>query len=481
MLNMLKFFKIIFVYFLLSLTVIYQSNSQTPSTDNNFLLQNFILSLEGGLAYGSSDYKNATPGPAFRGSIEYYPIIIQNSRLGVKAFAGGLTLKFNDTRNLISSNDGLRDIPDHISTDGIQIGSGISFGYAFNDYFIPSITVGGTFLKFSPKDSDGKIRPFNKADVYKKEIISFYFEGELKIKISERFSVNTQLSYYPTSSDYLDDVSASTNNDTYLTGMLGISYAFTGNFDSDGDGIKDNVDICPDSKEDFDGFEDEDGCPDPDNDKDGILDLQDKCPDQAEDKDGFEDWDGCPDLDNDKDGIWDVNDNCPDEAEDIDGFQDEDGCPDVDNDGDGILDINDKCPDQPETINNFEDGDGCPDAAQQETFYQFNLRGDDTFNNGSSNLTEAAKLVLNEIAFYIQNQPKSKWRIEGHMDSQGSSYTIKKLSYDRARSAYDYLITQGVLADQLEVYGLGDSFPIGNNNSAEGRSSNRRIMIIRED
>lgn len=207
--------------------------------------------------------------------------------------------------------------------------------------------------------------------------------------------------------------------------MLGISYAFTGNFDSDGDGIKDNVDICPDSKEDFDGFEDEDGCPDPDNDKDGILDLQDKCPDQAEDKDGFEDWDGCPDLDNDKDGIWDVNDNCPDEAEDIDGFQDEDGCPDVDNDGDGILDINDKCPDQPETINNFEDGDGCPDAAQQETFYQFNLRGDDTFNNGSSNLTEAAKLVLNEIAFYIQNQPKSKWRIEGHMDSQGSSYTIK--------------------------------------------------------
>jgi OOP family OmpA-OmpF porin len=83
--------------------------------------------------------------------------------------------------------------------------------------------------------------------------------------------------------------------------------------DKDGDGILDNVDKCPSEPEDKDGFEDEDGCPDPDNDKDGILDVADKCPNEPEDKDGFEDEDGCPDPDNDKDGILDKDDKCPNE------------------------------------------------------------------------------------------------------------------------------------------------------------------------
>ncbi|HJZ84977.1 MAG TPA: transporter, partial [Polyangia bacterium] len=76
--------------------------------------------------------------------------------------------------------------------------------------------------------------------------------------------------------------------------------------DRDGDGIKDDVDQCPDDPEDFDDFEDEDGCPDPDNDRDGIPDVDDKCPNEPETKNGFEDADGCPDsldLDRDGDGI----------------------------------------------------------------------------------------------------------------------------------------------------------------------------------
>lgn len=474
--------KIFFVYLVISVAPVWNIYSQTILTENDFLSQNFILSLNGGISYGFSDYKNSSLGPSLRGSLEYYPIIIQNARLGIKAFAGGLTLKFDDSRNSISSNDGPREIPNEVATDAIQLGAGLSFGYAFGESIIPSITVGASYLNFSPKNTDGHVLVYNSLDKYNKSIVNFMLEGELKVRVSERFSINTVLCYHPTSTDYLEDVAAATNNDTYLTGMLGLSYAFSGNFDSDGDGIKDNIDLCPDAAEDKDGFEDEDGCLDPDNDKDGILDMQDKCPNQAEDKDGFEDWDGCPDLDNDMDGIIDVNDKCPDEAEDMDNFQDEDGCPDFDNDGDGVLDLNDKCPNEPETINNFEDADGCPDnVSQQETFYQFNLRGEDTFNSSSSTLKESAKLILNEIAFYLQNELNSKWRIEGHMDSQGSVYTIKKLSYDRAKAVFDYLVSQGVNANQLEVYGLGDSFPIGNNNTAEGRNANRRIMIIRED
>jgi hypothetical protein len=176
--------------------------------------------------------------------------------------------------------------------------------------------------------------------------------------------------------------------------FLGVMY-ISEDQDRDGDGINDSVDECPTDKEDVDGHEDGDGCPDPDNDLDTIIDSVDKCPDKAEDPDGFEDLDGCPEADNDKDGIPDDNDVCPlkpetkngykdtdgcpdvpdtdedgvidsedkcvNEPEDTDGFEDTDGCPDPDNDGDGVPDNLDECIEEPETINGFEDTDGCPD------------------------------------------------------------------------------------------------------------------------
>jgi hypothetical protein len=68
-----------------------------------------------------------------------------------------------------------------------------------------------------------------------------------------------------------------------------------GGGDRDGDGIKDDVDKCPDDPEDFDAFQDDDGCADPDNDHDGVLDINDKCPNQPETVNGVMDEDGCPD------------------------------------------------------------------------------------------------------------------------------------------------------------------------------------------
>lgn len=65
-----------------------------------------------------------------------------------------------------------------------------------------------------------------------------------------------------------------------------------------------------------------------DTDGDGIPDAQDQCPLMAEDWDGFQDYDGCPDLDNDRDGILDVNDQCPNDPETYNGYYDFDGCPD---------------------------------------------------------------------------------------------------------------------------------------------------------
>jgi hypothetical protein len=96
--------------------------------------------------------------------------------------------------------------------------------------------------------------------------------------------------------------------------------------DNDGDGVRDVDDICPNIKGLVGKLLERPGCPEQD-DGDGIsLDL-DACPNAAEDFDGFEDKDGCPDLDNDNDGIPDLDDRCPSEPEIMDGIADTDGCP----------------------------------------------------------------------------------------------------------------------------------------------------------
>lgn len=97
--------------------------------------------------------------------------------------------------------------------------------------------------------------------------------------------------------------------------------------DKDGDGVHDNDDACPESVEDQDGYQDEDGCPDPDNDGDGVRDELDQCPAEAESENGIDDEDGCPEPDGDGDGIVGSRDLCPQEAEDKDGDADDDGCP----------------------------------------------------------------------------------------------------------------------------------------------------------
>ena len=134
--------------------------------------------------------------------------------------------------------------------------------------------------------------------------------------------------------------------------------------DRDDDGLVDEVDLCPDEPEDFDGDKDEDGCPDItyDTDGDGVFDDRDQCVNQPEDLDGFKDSDGCPELDNDLDGVPDSQDGCPLKAEDRDGWEDGDGCPDLDNDGDGYADNVDDCPDTPGQLDGCPPGDGDGDG-----------------------------------------------------------------------------------------------------------------------
>ncbi|MCK4537400.1 MAG: OmpA family protein [Candidatus Krumholzibacteria bacterium] len=249
-------------------------------------------------------------------------------------------------------------------------------------------------------------------------------------------------------------------------------------FDNDGDGIADDVDTCPDLAEDFDGFEDEDGCPDLDNDGDGISDVDDRCPNEPEDFDGFEDSDGCPDVlqDSDNDGVPDDLDKCPLKAEDPDGFQDEDGCPDLDNDLDGIMDAEDSCPNQPETFNGYMDEDGCPDERPIEE--RFILRGVN-FESGSTSLTPDSYAVLDQVVKSLMAYPEVKVEIRGYTDSVGSWESNLALSQKRADAVKNYVVNSGVMSDRILAKGYGEADPVSSNKTAAGRAENRRIEFHR--
>ncbi len=254
--------------------------------------------------------------------------------------------------------------------------------------------------------------------------------------------------------------------------------------DNDGDGILDIVDQCPDIAEDFNGFEDEDGCPDGkrDRDRDGILDVDDRCPDDPEDKDGFQDSDGCPDLDNDRDGIPDVSDECPNQAEDIDGFKDEDGCPDPDNDQDGIPDVKDECPNQPENFNGIDDEDGCPEVPKKVVISggQIRILEKVYFDFDSDVIQRRSFDILFQVAEVLRQNPQIlRVEVQGHSDSRGGDRYNMRLSDRRANAVRTFLTARGgIQGGRLEANGYGETKPIDPAENVQAWEKNRRVEFI---
>ncbi|HYH97927.1 OmpA family protein [Hyalangium sp.] len=252
--------------------------------------------------------------------------------------------------------------------------------------------------------------------------------------------------------------------------------------DNDQDGILDVNDKCPNEPEDKDGFQDEDGCPDPDNDRDGLLDPGDKCPLQPEDKDGFQDEDGCPDPDNDQDGILDSGDKCPLQLEDKDGFQDEDGCPDPDNDRDGVNDADDQCPAEQETINGVDDADGCADQGEAQVEIQgrsIKILQKVYFATNKDVVLARSFPLLQQVGQVLRaNSQLTKVRVEGHTDSRADDAFNMDLSQRRAGNVRKYLVEQaGIAPERLEAVGYGESQPVDTNKTEQGLENNRRVVF----
>ena len=184
--------------------------------------------------------------------------------------------------------------------------------------------------------------------------------------------------------------------------------------DRDGDGIKDDVDKCPDDPEDFDGFQDADGCPDPDNDKDRILDKDDKCPNEPETYNGVEDADGCPDR-----GRVVVTDT--------------------------KIEILDK------------------------VYFEYNK---DIIKKESYPILDAVAATLQG------NPDIKLIEIQGHTDERGNDAYNLDLSDRRSKSVRKYLIDKGVNEDRLTAQGYGETQPVDPHHNEQAWAANRRVEFL---
>lgn len=186
-----------------------------------------------------------------------------------------------------------------------------------------------------------------------------------------------------------------------------------------------------------------------DTDGDGIHDADDRCPEAAEDVDGFEDLDGCPDPDTDRDGIPDAEDRCPDAAETLNGVDDEDGCPDED-----------------------------ASLVKVESD-RIMLLEKVHFATGSDRILPESFPLLDQVHATLKANPQlEKVRVEGHTDSRGSDVANLRLSQRRAESVLRYLVEKGTPAGKLEAVGYGETRPIETNATAAGREANRRVEFV---
>lgn len=233
--------------------------------------------------------------------------------------------------------------------------------------------------------------------------------------------------------------------------------------DTDGDGISDNEDECPNVK----GTLANKGCPEKPNDRDndGVPDNIDRCPDVA----GPASNDGCPEKkvsnDRDGDGVPDNVDKCPDAP----GPKAYNGCPDTD--GDGLDDSIDKCPNTPGPVVSM----GCPEIKQEDRKTLDIAMRAVQFETGKAALKQESYAILKQISSILDRYPDYNLMISGHTDNIGSATANQDLSEKRAKACLEYLVIQGMSRARLSSIGYGESRPVSNNETEVGRTLNRRV------
>ncbi|TXH58559.1 MAG: OmpA family protein [Bacteroidia bacterium] len=235
--------------------------------------------------------------------------------------------------------------------------------------------------------------------------------------------------------------------------------AFNGCPDKDGDGVPDKDDACPSDP----GPQIYDGCPDTDG--DGVLDYLDGCPTVHGPKEN----NGCPWPDTDGDGLLDKDDECPNLA----GPLKNKGCPFQDTDNDGVLDKDDECPSTPGPVENK----GCPKIEKEVEEILQTAFDNLEFETAKDIIKDASKPSLLELAKVLVKKPTWGLQISGHTDNVGDDQKNMILSKKRAEAVKNFMINEGIDASRLNVLYFGETMPIADNNTPEGRQKNRRVEM----
>jgi len=406
--------------------------------------------------YGGSDFSNQVKDLLGNSDWNFLPSI---SRITAEKYLDkGFSLQFAGSLNKISTEIAKDD------SDALYYSLGANVKYDLNKlvgetgWFDPFVYLGGNFVSFD-SNSEGMLN------------VGVGFNAWFNDAIGVTFQTGTN-------KNFTDEVRS------HYQSSLGVVVKFGGK-DTDGDGIYDKYDQCPEVA----GLKEFNGCPDSDG--DGIKDSDDACPEVA----GLASMNGCPDTDGD--GIADKDDMCPNEKgtkankgcadTDGDGVVDKDdkcstvagpvangGCPWPDADGDGVLDKDDKCPNEAGTGSNS----GCPEVISQaaEAILQ-ELPKFILFNTGKSTFKAGVTEKLDAMVDVMNTNPNANFVIEGHTDSTGSANVNSRISKARAMAVRDYLVKKGIATTRLDAQGFGEGQPIASNDTAEGREQNRRVVV----
>ena len=402
--------------------------------------------------YPTSDVSSF--GNEFFNATDHWNILPSISYVSVSRFVGGgFSVGARGSLNRISKlGDTSVDDLSYYGVDGT-----IKYNFLKNTVIDPFVEIGGGYT-------------------WVDEIGAGTANGGLGLNIwfTENIGLTLQSTYKHAFEDYLPK---------HFQHLAGINIKFGGT-DTDGDGIYDKDDACPEVA----GLEAFNGCPDADG--DGIEDSKDACPNEA----GSKEMNGCPDADGD--GVADKDDACPSEAgsaalngcpdADGDGVADKDdacpseagpaankGCPYLDKDGDGVLDKDDMCPDVAGTVANK----GCPEVTAEVQKKLNDYARTILFDTGKSSIKAESTSVLVDIITILKEYPNAKFTVEGHTDSVGSANLNQSLSESRALSVKQFLVDKGIEEFRLSAIGYGEEKPIASNATRSGRTENRRVEI----
>ncbi len=392
---------------------------------------------------------------------DHYNIIPSISRLRVGRYLGsGFSL------GLAGSLNKIEKMGDMSANDLSYIGADLDVRYALNNlwggkkWFDPFVHFGGGY-QFIGDNSAGTANGGAGVNFWFNDFIGINLQTAYK----HSFDEETVMPHFQHAAGLTirfggkdTDGDGVYDKDDECPEVFGLE-AFNGCPDTDGDGIKDSDDACPEVA----GLAALNGCPDADG--DGVADKDDECPNEA----GTAANNGCPDADGD--GVYDKDDECPEVA----GPKENKGCPWPDSDNDGVFDKDDNCPNEAGPASN----QGCPEKvitveakAKLDEFAKAIY-----FNTGKSSFQPGVAEKLDLISDIMKEYKDSDFHIEGHTDSSGSDKLNQRLSEERAKSVLDYLLGKGIATDRLTSKGYGETKPISSNKTRRGRAENRRVEI----